>query len=404
MGGAAPLFPSPLHVGCPNVGNTRQFFQRMNGVFERRQLTNNGPLVREFEERIARFLGVKHCIATCNATIALEIAIRALGLSGEVIVPSFTFIATAHALQWQKITPVFCDVAPGTHHIDPDLIAELITPRATGILALHTWGEPCDVDALQHIADRHRLALLFDAAHALGCSRNGRMIGNFGRAAVFSFHATKFINCFEGGAVTTNDDELAAKVRLMANFGFAGYDNVVSCGINAKMHEASAAMGLTNFECIDDFIAVNQRNLQLYHEELSSIPGIQLFSYGRGASERRNFQYVVLEMDPEVAGLTRDALVEVLWAENILARRYFFPGCHNSEPYRSQAPDADLLLPNTAELCRNVLILPTGTAVDGEAIRGICQIIRTAFAHSEVLRNLLGTGAERALPPRASPR
>jgi dTDP-4-amino-4,6-dideoxygalactose transaminase len=398
MGRRAPWFSSPLHVGCPNVANTERFFQRMTGAFESRKLTNAGPLALEFESKIARYLGVKHCIATCNATIGLDIAIRAMDLGGEVIVPSFTFIATVHALQWRNITPVFCDVAPGTHHVDPAQVEKLVTPQTTGILALHTWGIPCDVDALADIAQRHRLSLLFDAAHAMGCSYKSRMIGNFGRAEVFSFHATKLINCFEGGAITTNDDELAARMRLMTNFGFAGVDSVVACGTNGKMHEASAAMGLSNLEAIEDFIAVNRRNFELYRDELASIPGIRLVSHEPGESERRTLHYIVVEVDPQIAGISRDRLVDVLWAENVLARRYFHPGCHNAEPYHSLNPAADLALTNTRALCQNVLVLPTGTSIDGEAIRGISRIIRTAIAHREALHASAPNNSRSPLP------
>jgi dTDP-4-amino-4,6-dideoxygalactose transaminase len=163
----------------------------------------------------------------CNATIALEIAIRALELRGEVIVPAYTFIATAHSLQWQEITPVFADMDPRTHNIDPGSIERLITPRTTGIIGVHVWGRPCDVEGLERLANRHHLKVLYDAAHAFGCSHRGRKIGGFGSCEVFSFHATKFINSFEGGAVVTNDHALADRLRLMRNFGFAGYDNVI---------------------------------------------------------------------------------------------------------------------------------------------------------------------------------
>ena len=220
--GGLPSFAETLHVGRPNIGRRDRFLSLMNDVLERRWLTNNGPLVQEFEASLTRYLGVKHCIPMCNATVALEIAIRASGLKGEVIVPSYTFIATAHALQWQEITPVFCDIDPLTHTIDPDRIEGLITPRTSGIIGVHIWGHTCDIAALTRIAERRGLTLMFDAAHAFGCSHHGRMIGNFGLAEVFSFHATKFLNSFEGGAVVTNDDELAAKIRLMQNFGFAG--------------------------------------------------------------------------------------------------------------------------------------------------------------------------------------
>ncbi|MEI2422502.1 DegT/DnrJ/EryC1/StrS family aminotransferase, partial [Arthrospira platensis SPKY2] len=174
----------------------------------------------------------------CNGTIALEILIRATELKGEVIVPSFTFIATAHALQWQEITPVFCDIDPKTHTLDPLAVEKMITPRTSGIIGVHVWGQPCNIEALTEIANQHNLKLVFDASHAFGCSYQGTMIGNFGEAEVFSFHATKFVNTFEGGAVVTNNDELAAKIRLMKNFGFAGFDNVIYIGTNGKMDEA----------------------------------------------------------------------------------------------------------------------------------------------------------------------
>ena len=232
--GGVPAFDVPLHVGRPNIGDREKFLAAASQIFENRWLTNNGPFVQQFEAELARFLGVKHCLTINNATIGLEIAMRALGLSGEVIVPSFTFIASAHALHWLGITPVFGDIDPETHTLDPARVEALITPRTTGIMGVHLWGRPCEVEVLQEIADRYNLKLLYDAAHAFGCSAYGKMIGHFGNAEVFSFHATKFFNTFEGGAVVTNDDDLAAKIRLMKNFGFAGYDKVIYVGTNGK--------------------------------------------------------------------------------------------------------------------------------------------------------------------------
>ena len=332
-------------------------------------------------------VGVKHCIAMCNGTVALEIAIRALGLSGEVIVPSMTFIATAHALQWQGTTPVFCDIDPVTLNLDPNCVEETITPRTTGIIGVHLFGRPCDVDALQEIATRRGLRLMCDAAHAFGCSYKGRMIGSFGDAEVFSFHATKFFNTFEGGAVVTNDDELAAKTRLMKNFGFAGYDNVIYLGTNGKMSEVSAAMGLTGLESLEEFISINHRNYKQYKRELESTPGVQLMTYDE--IERCNYQYIVLEIDEQIIGISRDQLVEILHAENVLARRYFYPGCHHMEPYLSCFPHAGLVLPETEKLVKRVLSLPTGTAVGTEEITQICQIIRLVVDHGDEVRQRL---------------
>ncbi len=197
--GGSPAFREKLHVGRPNIGDRNALMNRINDLLDRRWLTNNGPFVHEFENKIAQLTQTKHCVVMCNATIALEIAIRALELRGEVIMPSFTFVATAHALQWQEITPVFCDIDPLTHTIDPQKVEELITPRTTGIIGVHLWGRACRVEALSEIAKRRNLRLLFDAAHAFACSHMGTMIGNFGDAEIFSFHATKFFNSFEGG-------------------------------------------------------------------------------------------------------------------------------------------------------------------------------------------------------------
>jgi dTDP-4-amino-4,6-dideoxygalactose transaminase len=382
--GGPPAFEKKLYVGCPNIGSADALQTRLGEILKRRWLSNDGPLVGELEQKLAELTAVKHCIVMCNATIALEIAIRALDLSGEVIVPAFTFIATPHALQWQEITPVFCDIDPDTHNMDPARVEQLITPRTTGILAVHLWGKPCDVDALSEIARRRRLKLLFDAAHAFGCSHKGRMVGGFGDAEVFSFHATKFFNTFEGGAVMTNDDELARRIRLMRNFGFSGYDNVVYLGTNGKMTEISAAAGLTNLESIHVFACVNQQNYCAYMRGLRDIVGIRLHKYDE--SEKRNFQYVVVEVDEEICGIGRDELLNVLWAENVIARRYFYPGCHRMEPYRSYFPTAGILLPWTENVCRRVMVLPTGTAISTQEVAAICELIRLCGQNSLEIR------------------
>jgi dTDP-4-amino-4,6-dideoxygalactose transaminase len=376
-----PSFADKLHVGRPNIGDRQRFLERVNDILDRRWLTNNGSYVQEFEQRLADYLGVRHCIAMCNATVALEITIRALGLHSEVIVPSFTFVATAHSLQWQQITPVFCDIDSHTHSLDPERVEELITPRTTGIIGVHVWGEPCAVKQLEAIAQRRGIRLMFDAAHAFGCSHDGCMVGNFGDAEVFSFHATKFFNTFEGGAVATNNDDLAAQIRLMKNFGFAGYDNVIYVGTNGKMTEISAAMGLSSFERLDEFIAVNRRNYEAYAAGLGSLPGIRLFPYNE--RNQRNYQYIVVEVDEMESGIHRDVLMQVLQAENVMARRYFFPGCHRMEPYRSYFPHSGLLLPETERLVERVMSLPTGTAVQEHDIAQICSIIRLALENGK---------------------
>jgi dTDP-4-amino-4,6-dideoxygalactose transaminase len=378
--GGAPAFTETLHVGRPNIGSQTAFFRRLQDMFDRKWLTNDGPFVKEFEKRLADYVGVRHCIAMCNATIALEILMRGVGFKGEVIVPSFTFIATAHALKWQEITPVFCDIDPATHNIDPRRVEELVTPNTTGIIGVHVWGRGCDVERLTDIAARHDLKLIFDAAHALGCSLEGKRIGSFGSAEVFSFHATKFVNSFEGGAIVTNDGDLAAKLRLMRNFGFSDYDKVGYIGTNGKMTEVCAAMGLTSLEAIDEFIRTNQENHRVYEHHLAGIAGLTLLGYDE--SEKNNYQYVVVDIDADRFGLSRDRLVQALHAENVLARRYFYPGCHQMEPYRSYFPHAKLLLPETERLTKRVMLLPTGTAVDAGSIAKIGALIREIQTHA----------------------
>lgn len=374
INGAPPAFDEPLHVGRPNIGSREAFLELAGEMFDRRWLSNNGPLVQEFEQKVADYHKVKHCIAMCNGTIALEIAIRALGLAGEVILPSYTFIATAHALAWQGITPVFADIDPNTHNLDPEAVCRMITPRTTGIIGVHLWGRPAPVEALQQIADEHGLQLMFDAAHAFGCSHQATMIGNFGRCEVLSFHATKFFNTFEGGAILTNDDELAEKMKLMRNFGFAGMDNVVHMGTNGKMIEVAAAMGLVNLEAITEVIKANQRNHETYRTSLAGLPCIRLRCFD--PAERNNYQYVVMEVDKDCP-VSRDRIIEVLHAENILARKYFWPGCHSMKPYRELYPHAGLVLPNTNLVAERVIVLPTGTTMSEEMVETVSAVIRT---------------------------
>jgi dTDP-4-amino-4,6-dideoxygalactose transaminase len=368
-----PLFEQPLHVGRPNIGD-RVLFERLAGeMFERRWLSNDGPLVRELETRIATELGVRHCVAMCNGTVALEIAIRALGMEGEVIVPSYTFVATAHALHWQGITPVFADIDAATHNLDPQAVRRMITPRTTGIIGVHLWGRPAPVEELQAIATEHGLRLLYDAAHAFGCSHRGQRIGNFGRAEVLSFHATKFFNTFEGGAVVTNDDDLAGTMRLMRNFGFQGFDNVVHPGTNGKMVEICAAMGLANLETLPSVLEANRAAYHAYRSALEGTPGVSLIAYDE--SERNNFQYVVIEVGPQSA-TDRDGIVAALQRENVLARKYFWPGCHRMQPYRDLFPHAGLVLPRTQEVAARVVVLPTGPSLPEGAIEQIAGLVR----------------------------
>lgn len=378
--GSSPAFAQPRHVGRPNIGDRAGLLERIEGALDRGWLANDGPLVAEFERRVADLLGVEHCVATSSATTGLQLVARALELEGEVVMPSFTFAGTAHSLGWLGIAPVFADIDPATHTVDPAAVERALTPRTSAILAVHMWGRACDVVALERIAAHHGIPLVLDAAHALACTYRGEPIGASGRAEVFSFHATKIASAGEGGVVTTGDPELARRVRLMRNFGFAGYDTVTALGTNAKMNELSAAMGLTSLDSLERFIAVNHENHQQYVRELEGVPGLRMVRYAD--DERQNYHYVVTEVDdPRL----RDDLVAVLHAENVLARRYFAPGCHRIQPY-SRDP---VRLPATEALSDRVLVLPTGTATSDRDIATICAIIRLAVEHASALRERL---------------
>ena len=382
--GGRPAFAEPLHVGRPNIGDSGRLHERIDGIIRRRWLTNDGPLVQEFERRVAEHIGVRNCVAVCNGTLALQLTLKALGLEGEVIVPSFTFIATASALAWQGLRPVFCDIDPATHCIDPLAARALVTPSTAAILAVHLWGRICDVGILAPLARERGIPLLIDAAHAFGSSLDGRMAGSFGTAEILSFHATKIINAFEGGAIVTNDDGLADELGLLRNFGFTGPDAVAGIGINGKMSEGCAAMGLTSLESLADFIACNRTNYQCYQEALRGLPGMRLLRQAEDDATW-NHHYVVVEADAEACGLTRDMLLRVLHAEGVLARRYFYPGCHRVRAYASKdGPRSDLAV--TEDVADRVLQLPTGTAVGPDDIAKIGKILHHALSVAPQVR------------------
>ena len=376
--GGQPAFAEPAHVGRPAIGSIELILKRIRESLENRWLTNNGPFVQEFERRICQTTKTKHAIAVNNATVGLQLAIRALGMKGAVIVPSFTFVATAQALHWQGITPVFCDVDPETHCIDIDDVEQKMSADITGIIGVHLWGRACNVDGLADIASRHNVPLLLDAAQAFGAKRDGVPIGGNGAAEVFSFHATKFVNSFEGGAITTNDQELADQLRLMRNFGFEDYDTVVQSGTNAKMCEPAAAMGITSLESAERFLAINRENLFTYREGLQSIQGITF--HNQLLEEDSNCQYAVVEVSENEFGLSRDQLLTILRSENILARKYFWPGCHRIPIFCNDAPPS---LPVTESLCDRVLQLPTGSGMAVGQIAQVCDLLQTISTHSD---------------------
>jgi dTDP-4-amino-4,6-dideoxygalactose transaminase len=373
VNGAEPAFGAPLHVGRPWSPGRKRFLELVEGMFEREWLTNDGPLVREFERQVASYLGVRNCVATCNGTAAIEVAARAAGLTGEVIVPAFTFIATAHALSWQGLIPVFADIDPDTHQVDPDCVRRLVTPRTGGILAVNVWGGSAPAAELESIAREHGLPLLMDSAHGFGTAVDGRRIGWRGSAEAFSFHATKCLHSFEGGAIATDDDNLAARAREIRAFGLSGHDRSVRVGTNAKMAEVCAAMGIANLEHVERAISANRDSAHLYRDGLAGVHGIRLYWHPESCAS--NLQYSVVEVGPE-CGCTRDEMLSALRAEGVLARRYFWPGCHRMEPYDGRREHAPCPLPHTDAVASRVLALPTGPSLPHHAIARVCEIIR----------------------------
>ncbi|MEV5885280.1 dTDP-4-dehydro-6-deoxyglucose aminotransferase [Streptomyces sp. NPDC052020] len=400
FGGPA-AFPRPLQVGRPNHIDRQKLFERLGRALDNQWLSNGGPLVQEFEQRVAELAGVRHAVATCNATVGFQLLMHAAGLAGEVIMPSMTFVATPHAVRWLGLTPVFADIDPDTGNLDPECAAGAVTPRTSALLGVHLWGRPCAADALRKVADTHGLPLFFDAAHAVGCSVDGRPLGSLGDAEVFSFHATKLVNAFEGGAVVTDDAELAGRVRALHNFGAGLAGGSPAGGTNAKMSEAAAAMGLTSLEALPAVMAHNRRNHATYRTELKDVPGVLVAEHDKHGLN--NHQYLIVEIDEEITGFTRDLLRDVLLAERVGTRAYFSPGCHQLEPYRRlrHAP-----LPHTEHLARRVLALPTGTAVADEDIRRICEVVRLCAArgHELTARHQAMAPASASPPPQPASR
>jgi len=370
--GAAPAFAEPLPVGQLYFPSWERYEAAFRGIFARQYYTEYGPLCRQLEERLQAFLGVRHVICVTNATIGLMMVADALSLKGKVILPGFTFIASANALSWAGLTPVFCDADPDTHQISPRHLSSLIDRDVSAIMGVHLWGGTCDIPALEEIAARHGIALFFDAAHAFGCTVGTRHIANFGRAEVFSFHATKILSAAEGGCICTNDDVLADRLRTMRSSGGATRPVPVDRTINGRMSEAQAAIALMSLE---DYPSNQRHNATLYHAyagQLASVPGVRLISpSGVTAS---NYQYLVCQVDEQAFGLSRDEIIRLLQAENVIARRYFHPGVHRSLPY-SQASQH---LPATDHLCATCFQLPIGVLVDAEAVERICDILRRA--------------------------
>ena len=332
--GGVPTFDPPLPVGQLYFPDWDRYEGGMRAIFEREYYTNHGPAVKILETRIEEMLGVNHALTVMNASVGLYLVAMALGLKGKVLMPAFTFIATAQAMSWAGMQPVFCDVDEATHQISRETAERGIVPGVEAIVGVNLWGGCCGSESLQRWAAGRDLEVFFDSAQAFGCRTTGGPIGTFGRAEVFSFHATKVVSAGEGGCITTNDDELAELIRNMrSNYGIRSAMDV-PLTINARMSEAQATIAMASLDDFDRNVAANARVREVYRRMLQELRGLHIVEPAGVVFS--NQQSVVCEIDEAGFGLSRDALIAVLVAEGVVARRYFYPGLHQNLSIRQR--------------------------------------------------------------------
>lgn len=366
-------FSQPIYVTRPVMPDLDRVTEKLKVVWDSKWLANGGVQHKELEERIRVFLKAPQASLFNNGTIALMVAIQSLRLQGEVITTPFTFAATTHVLPWNNITPVFCDVDPERLTINPDRIESLITGRTSAILGVHVYGMPCHVDRIQEIADRHGLRVIYDAAHAFGTEIGDRGIGTFGDISMFSFHPTKLFHTAEGGALTYNDPHLKQRVDLLKNFGIRNEFEVILPGINGKMNELSAVIGLTVLDLVDEERARRKIIRDAYTRQLEGVPGLRLLQAPAGV--KHSEQYLVLRVDADRFGATRDDVYDYLRQNNVFARKYFYP-LTSDYPCYQQLPSArEGALPVAQRVSREVLCLPFYGDLLPAEVAAICELI-----------------------------
>jgi dTDP-4-amino-4,6-dideoxygalactose transaminase len=366
-------FEQPIYVTRPMLPDFADFTRHLEAIWKCAILSNGGPQHRELERRLHAHLGEGHISLFNNGTNALMTAVKALDLSGEVITTPFTFAATPHVLSWHGIRPVFVDIDEQSMTLDPVKIEAAITPQTTGILAVHVYGNPCDVWAIEHIARKRKLRVLYDGAHAFGTKIEGRPIATFGDATMFSFHATKLFHTAEGGAIVMNDGDLKRRMDLLKNFGIADEVTVSAVGVNSKMNELQAAMGLCLVDAVAEEKAKRRAVAEVYNERLAGLPGVTVPRLADPAVD--SLQYYCLRIDRREEGIGRDAVYEALKRYNIFARRYFYPLCSDYDPYRDLPSSARENLPVANRVGEEVLCLPFFGALGTEAAEQICAAI-----------------------------
>ena len=367
------VFPQPIYVTRPMLPPLGEYTELLQDIWASGWLANGGDQHRALEAELAQWLQVPHLSLFNNGTIALVVACQALRLTGEVITTPFTFPATPHVLSWNNVTPVFADIDPETLCIDPASVEPLVTRRTTGILGVHVYGVPCNVDALGAIAHRHGLRVVYDGAHAFGTQINGQAIGTFGDATMFSFHATKLFHTAEGGALAVNDPDLKQHIDLLKNFGIKNENEIVMPGINGKMSELQAALGRVVLRYVEGERQRRAAIRQVYEQRLSGITGLRLHAMPGGVTD--SLQYLVLRVNAGQAGCSRDTLHERLKRYNIITRKYFHPLCSDYSCYRHLPSASPQHLPNAYRVASEVLALPLYGALTADDVHRICDAI-----------------------------
>jgi dTDP-4-amino-4,6-dideoxygalactose transaminase len=364
----------PIYVTRPFLPPRAEFEHELDQIWERDYLTNNGPELLRFQTELQHFFDAPQVDLFVNGHQALDVAIKGLGLSGEVITTPFTFASTTHALVLNGIRPVFCDVRAQDLTMDPAGIEQLITPRTTAILPVHVYGHPCDTVAIEAIARRHGLKVLYDAAHTFGVTVNGKSLALAGDVSMLSFHATKLFHSIEGGALVYRDESLTRIFNAYKNFGIEGEEHVDYVGGNAKMNEFQAAMGLCNLPFVPQLIAERKEITSCYREYLADVPGITMFYPDREPGVGYNYAYLPILIDAEKFGKSRDAVYESLKKENIYTRRYFYPIVPDFGCYRAE--HGNDVLPVARRAGKEVLCLPIYNGLARADVEQICTWIR----------------------------
>lgn len=362
-----------ITVTSPLLPNLDEFTESLKEIWESKWITNNGQFHQKLEAALAEYLKVPYVSLFTNGTLPLLTALQALRITGEVITTPYSFVATTHALWWNGIKPVFVDIDPSTGNIDPQKIEAAITPRTTAILPVHVYGKPCDTEAIQAIADKYGLKVIYDAAHAFGVEVNGESLLNAGDMSTLSFHATKVFNTIEGGAMVMHDEKTKQRIDYLKNFGFANEIEVVGPGINSKMDEIRSAYGLLNLKQVDSAIAARQKVAVAYREALRNVDGISFWDDMPGV--RHNYSYFPIFVDAEKYGMTRDELYVKMKDQGVWGRRYFYPLISEFSTYRGLESSRSENLPNAHMMADTVICLPMHHALREEEINRIIDCI-----------------------------